>query len=198
MSSRSSVYREDVRKTNKELYSLKDNKVNLYSIPEMKYLMSSGNGDRDIYKMYDYKEIWTVGRFINRVKYYTVRELGKNFSRMPLELKWGEQGNNFEVAMWVPAYISDHLYEVTMNDLKKRHEFVSDLTLSLNDRPKRKCAQFLHIGDYNQIESSKQYVLEEIKAKGCSAKGRMEEIYMNHPHCNPPEKLKVLLRQEIE
>ncbi|GGD77950.1 hypothetical protein GCM10010911_39930 [Paenibacillus nasutitermitis] len=57
----------------------------------MQYLISSGVGERDIYRMYDYNEIWTIGRFINRVKYYTKRELGKNFSRMPIEVEWGRQ-----------------------------------------------------------------------------------------------------------
>jgi len=71
MTSRSNIFREDVRKTNRKYYSLRDNKVNFYSIPNMNYVESIGSGERDIYKMYDYKEVWTIGRFINRVKFYT-------------------------------------------------------------------------------------------------------------------------------
>ncbi|WP_158299290.1 hypothetical protein [Paenibacillus antri] len=160
---------------------------------------AAGVGKRDIYKMYEYKEVWTIGRFINRVKFYTVRELGKNFSRMPLELAWGNTGNDeYKVSMWVPDYISGDLFEMTMNDLKKRQEFIGDVSISLVDKRKRCCAQYLHSGDYNLIDSSKEYLLEEIHAKGFTPKGGTQEIFMNHPHCNPPEKLKVLLRQEIE
>jgi hypothetical protein len=109
MLGRSNVIREDVRKTNMRYYSLKDKEINYYQIPQMKCLAALGTGERNIYKMYDYKEIWTIGRFINRVKYYTVRELGKNFSRMPLELVWGES-NDFKAFMWIPDYISQDYF----------------------------------------------------------------------------------------
>lgn len=197
MISRSNNYREDVRKSNKEYYSLRDNKVNVYSLPRMNFLEAEGAGSRDIYKMYDYKEVWTIGRFINRVKYYTVRELGKNFSRMPLELTWQESGDYFKVSMWVPEYISDDLLEVTMNDLRQRYEIVNELSISLVKRQERNCAQLLHLGEYGHIEDSKQFLFDEIKAQGYTPKGRPEEIYMNHPHCNPPDKLQILLRQEL-
>jgi len=198
MSSRSSVFREDVRKTNKEYYSLKDKKVQYYLIPKMKYLESIGSGERDIYRMYDYKEVWTIGRFINRVKFYTVRDLGKNFSRMPLELAWGDSDYEYKVSMWVPEYITEDLFEVTMTDLRERYDFVKNLSISLYSRQERKCAQLLHFGEYSHIESSKQNLLEEINAKGYSPKGSLEEIFMNHPHCNPPDKLQILLRQEVD
>lgn len=195
-SSRAVVYREDVRKTNKEYYSLKDKVVSFYSIPEMNYLMTSGIGIRDIYKMYDYKEIWTMGRFINRVKYYTVRDLGKNFSRMPLELDWSEPGTEFTAMMWVPDYIDQELYTITMDDLNKRlGKF--DFTITLTTMPERHCAQYLHTGSYENIESSRQHMINELENMGYKTKCRIQEIYMNHPHCNPPEKLKILLRQEI-
>jgi len=197
MASRFGIFREDVRKTNKEYYSLRDNKVNFYLIPGMNFIESIGSGKRDIYKMHDYKEVWTIGRFINRVKYYTVRELGKNFSRMPLELAWGDSDNEYKASMWVPEYISDDLFEVTMSDLGRKYDFVKDLSISLIFRKERNCAQLLHFGEYNQIESSKQYLLEGIYAEGFTPTGKLGEIFLNHPHCNPPDKLQILLRQEI-
>ena len=197
MTDRSGVFREDVRKTNKEYYSLRDKTVNFYSIPEMNYLESFGAGERDIYKMYDYKEIWTINRFINRVKFYTVRELGKNFSRMPLELAWGDSGSDYKVSMWIPNYISGDLFDVTMSDLRERHDFVKSVSLSINLRKERNCAQFLHYGDYSHIDSSKQYLSEVIKEQGYVPTGPPEEIFMNHPHCNPPDKLQILIRQEF-
>jgi hypothetical protein len=51
--------------------------VQLHVIPEMNYLISTGMGERNIYAMYDYREVWTIGRFINRVKHYTVQDLHK-------------------------------------------------------------------------------------------------------------------------
>lgn len=196
-SSRAAVFREDVRKTNKEFYSLKDKIVSFYTIPTMNYLITSGSGARDIIKMYDYKEIWTMGRFINRVKYYTVRDLSKNFSRMPLELDWSESGTEFSAMMWIPEYIDQDLYDITMKDLINRHGSF-DFSIDLTHIPTRFCAQLLHTGSYEFIDSSKQHLLNELEKMGYKTKGRPQEIYMNHPQCNPPDKLKILLRQEIE
>jgi hypothetical protein len=193
------VLREDVRKLNKEFYSLKDKEINYYHIPQMQYLIASGVNERDIYQMYDYKEIWTIGRFINRVKYYTKREINKNFSRMPIEVEWGKKiefGTEFLAMMWVPDYINEDLFNVTMMDLKNRHDIL-ELNLSLTEIPQRFCAQLLHKGNYSYIEDSKQILVEELNKDGYQLIGKPQEIFMNHPHCNPPEKLNILLRQEI-
>lgn len=193
------ILREDVRRLNKEFYSLKDKETNFYHIPQMQYLIATGVNDRDIYQMYDYKEFWTIGRFINRVKYYTKREINKNFSRMPIEVAWGnktETGTEFTVMMWVPDYINEDLFSVTMNDLKKRHD-INELNLSLTTIPERFCAQLLHKGNYSYVEQSKQMLVEELNKSGYQSVGKSLEIFMNHPHCNPPEKLNILLRQEI-
>ncbi|WP_054028759.1 hypothetical protein [Bacillus sp. FJAT-28004] len=193
------VVREDVRRLNKEFYSLKDKDINFYKIPHMKYLVASGVNDRDIYRMYDYKEIWTIGRFINRFKYYTKREINKNFSRMPIEIEWGrktETGTEFKVMMWVPDYIDEDLFTITMADLKNRHD-LNEVNLSLNTLPNRLCAQLLHKGNYSNVEASKQILVEDLRKDGYLMKGNPQEIFMNHPHCNPPERLNILLRQEI-
>lgn len=193
------VVREDVRRLNKEFYSLKDKDINFYQIPQMQYLVASGVNDRDIYRMYDYKEIWTIGRFINRVKYYTIREINKNFSRMPIEIEWGrktETGTEFKVMMWVPDYIDEDLFTITMADLKNRHD-INEVNLSLNSLPNRLCAQLLHKGNYSNVEASKQILVEDLHKDGYQMKANPQEIFMNHPHCNPPERLNILLRQEI-
>lgn len=193
------VLREDLRKLNKEFYSLKDKEINIYQIPMMKYLFASGSNNHDIYRMYDYKEIWLIGRFINRVKYYTKREINKNFSRMPMEVEWGnktESGTEFKAMMWVPDYISEDLFNTTMNDLRVRHD-TYETNLLLTEIPQRICAQLLHKGNYSYIEESKQRLNEELSKNGYRLIGKPQEIYMNHPHCNPPEKLNILLRQEI-
>lgn len=195
--SRAEIKREDIRKTYKMFYSLKDKEVNFYSIPEMSYLVTSGAAARNIYKMYDYKEIWTMGRFINRVKYYTVRDLNKNFSRMPLELDWSENGSQFTAMTCVPDYIDQEIFTITMSDLNRRFGGL-DFTISLTKLPSRYCAQLLHIGSYDFIDSSRQHLENKLESMGYKTKGRIQEIYMNHPHCNPPEKLKILLRQEVD
>jgi hypothetical protein len=197
--SRQTIYREDVRKTNSEFYSLRDKKMNYYDIPEMNYLVSSGHGVHSIYDMYDFKDIWTIGRFINRVKHYTVKSLNKNFSRMPLEMEWGEDteiGKYYIAMMWVPSYISEELFNKTMKDLQERLGKM-DFKIAMTRVPKRRCAQLLHEGSYQTIDTTKQNLLNELHKEGYSPIGNPQEIYMNHPHCNPPEKLKILLRQEI-
>jgi hypothetical protein len=197
---RKDIEREDVRKSNKDYYSLKDKTVQLYVIPEMNYLISAGIGERNIYAMYDYREVWTIGRFINRVKHYTVQDLHKNFSRMPLEMEWGDtvdSGVKFRAIMWVPSYIDEMLFDNTIADLNQRLGKI-DFKFELATLPQRHCAQILHLGSYEEIHQSEQKLIEGIKEQGQKPKGNCQEIFMNHPHCNPPEKLKILLRHELE
>ncbi|QGQ98356.1 hypothetical protein EHS13_27460 [Paenibacillus psychroresistens] len=187
------IEREDIRRSNKEFYSLRDKTVQLYTLPEMNYLSSTGVGERNIYAMYDYRGIWMMGRFINRVKHYTVRDLNKNFSRMPMELEWGDP---FKANMWVPEYIDQILFNNTVADLVERFGEM-DYTFELVMLPQRRCAQFLHQGSYEEIQQSEVELLRGIEAQGYKPKGKCQEIFMNHPHCNPPEKLKILLRHEL-
>jgi len=192
-------YKDSFKALHKELYSLKDKSVHMYQIPQMKYLVASGVNDRDIYQMYDYNEIWLMGRFINRVKYYTKNELQKNFSRMPLELEWGdiaENGVEFKAFIRIPHYINEELFDVTMNDLKKRHK-IDEVDLSIKEIPQRLCAQLLHQGDYASIKQSKQLLIKELINSGYQLQGEPQEIFINHPYCNPPEKLNILLRQQV-
>mgnify|MGYP001347468169 CR=1 FL=1 len=193
--SRAGIVREDVRKTNREFYSLKDRTPTIYELPSMQMLETSGKEERDIYRMYDYSGIWTMGRFINRVKFYITHELGRNFSRMPIEVEWGE--SEYRARMWVPDYISQDIYEVTMADLLAKFDR-ADPNVALTTLPPRKCAQLLHIGPYEFIESTREQLEEQLRSQGYRPVGRPQEIYMNHPHCNPPEKLNILIRQEVE
>jgi len=199
--SRQTVHREDVRRSNKAFYSLRDKQVQLYDIPAMNYLISEGRGEHSIYRMYDYPDIWQMGRFINRVKHYTVKDLGLNFSRMPMEMEWGDepvQGIvSYRALLWIPSYITEEMYQRTIDDLRERLTTV-EKSISMAKLPERTCAQLLHQGRHDDIGFTKRRLLDEIRSLGYSPQGRMQEIYMNHPRCNPPEKLQILLRQEVE
>src|SRR5690606_336763 len=199
---RGGLVREDLKKQYSKYYSLKDKEVALYVLPEMTYLTASGLGARNIYQMYDYKEIWTMGRFINRVKHYTIHQLERNFSRMPLEMEWKDIAQEdslvpYRARMAVPEYINLDLYNLTMEDLKKRLGEI-DFKLEIANVSERNCAQLLHEGSYESIHLTRERLVNDLQQQGYSLKGDMQEIYMNHPHCNPPEKLKILLRQEVE
>ena len=194
--SRSGIIREDVRRTNKEFYSSRDKSTTVYELPPMHAFTTLGTEERDIYRMYDYSGIWTMGRFINRVKSYTTKELGKNFSRMPIEVEWGTE-SGYRAMMWVPDYITHDLFEATMQDLQAKFDRVEP-NVALTTLPSRRCAQLLHIGPYEFIDSTRAQLAEQLYAQGLRPIGRPLEIYMNHPHCNPPEKLNILIRQEVE
>jgi hypothetical protein len=150
--------------------------------------------------MYDFNEIWTMGRFINRVKHYTVKEINKNFSRMPLEMEWGElqeTGIEFKASMAVPEYIKETFYKSTMKDLEERLGDIN-FKIDLETISHGKCAQILHKGRYQDIGRTIEKLKEELHKKAYRPKNRHREIFMNHPHCNPPEKLQILIRQPLE
>jgi hypothetical protein len=198
--SRDVLVREDLKKINKQFYSTRDHEVTVYEIPEMKFIHTVGVGEHNIYRMNDFNEIWTMSRFINRVKHYTVNEISKNFSRMPLEVEWGElleTGVEFKAMMAVPEYISETFYKSTMTDLHKR---VGELNFKINLETilQGKCAQILHKGRYQDIGRTIEILKEELHKREYKLRNRHREIYMNHPHCNPPEKLQILIRQPIE
>jgi len=92
--------------------------------------------------------------------------------------------------------INEELFNVTMNDLKKRHK-IDEMNLSITDIPQRLCGQLLHQGDYVTIKESKQKLIKELINCGFQLQGEPQEIFINHPYCNPPEKLNILLRQQV-
>lgn len=189
-----------MRKSNKQFYSTKDHAVTVYDIPEMKFIYTMGNGEHNIYRMFDFNEIWTMNRFINRVKHYTVKDLTRNFTRMPLEMEWGdlrENGIEFKAMMAVPAYIDESFYQSTMIDLQNR---LGDLPfkIHLETITQGKCAQILHKGKYQDLGRTLEMMKEELHKRSYQVSHRHREIFMNHPHCNPPEKLQILIRQPLE
>lgn len=198
---RKGLMRESLKQLYKEFYSLRDKKVNVYDLPAMTYVITSGASNHNIYEMHEFKEVWTMGRFINRVKHYTIHNLKKNFSRMPLEMEWGTITSDgittFTARMVVPDYITDDLYVPTLEDLQKRLGII-DFPLDLNVIPERRCGQLLHIGTYDTISDTREKLKKGLREEGHTLQGGIQEIYMNHPHCNPPDKLKILLRQEVE
>jgi hypothetical protein len=198
--SRDGLVREDLKKINKQFYSTRDLEMTVYEIPEMKFIHTVGVGEHNIYRMNDFNEIWTMSRFINRVKHYTVKDIQKNFSRMPLEVEWGElleNGVEFKAMMAVPEYISETFYKSTMTDLHKR---LGELKFKINMETisQGKCAQILHKGRYQDIGRTIEILKEELHKREYKLRHSHREIYMNHPHCNPPEKLQILIRQPIE
>lgn len=198
--SREGIVRENLRRINKQYYSTRDREVAIYEIPEMNFIYAEGTGEHDIYRMYDFKEIWTMGRFINRVKHYTKKEITRNFSRMPLEMEWGElqeSGIRFKALMAVPVYIDETAFTNAIADLQMRlGEF--EFKIHLKTIVQGPCAQILHQGRYRDIGIALEKLNEEMYRKGYQARHSHREIYMNHPHCNPPEKLQILIRQPIE
>ncbi|UTR10754.1 GyrI-like domain-containing protein [Evansella sp. LMS18] len=197
--SRTLVEEVNLKKLYKSYYSQRDKVVRFYDLPEMKYLISSGEGERNIYNMYDFQEVWTMGRFINRVKHYTIKNPGKKLSRLPVEMRWNgslESLASFQAMMVMPDFIKYEHFEAAMKDLNQRLGKM-DFVIKLTDLPKRRCAQLLHEGPYENIEKTRAHLNKGLTQEGCTPKGEVQEIYLNHPHCNPPEKLKILLRQEI-
>lgn len=194
------IAREDVKKQLITFYSTKDKEVTMYELPQLNYIQTKGVGERNIYRMYEYKQLWTMNRFVNRVKHYTIEDLIKNFSRMPLEMEWEDardQEVNYKARFVLPSYVNDVHYIMTMKDLNNRLGEIP-FELALDTQEQGKVAQLLHRGCYDDIHHSIHKLQQSLQDQGYTLKGNHREIFLNHPHCNPPEKLQILLRQYIE
>ncbi|NQD66319.1 hypothetical protein HP456_10350 [Bacillus haikouensis] len=193
----------DHRKVHTHLYKMKSGTTQIVEIPNLTFISAHGQGPKDVYAMHEGDALWSITRVVNRLKDMTKLDLDYKFKLMPLEMEWSaaspsiQEKSPWKAMMQVPDLITEDMFHTALLELEKRKRSVR-VPLELEKQPGGTAIQTLHTGAYDHLKESKDSLLLFCRDEQHQIKNDFREIYINQPFCNPPEKLKTIVRVRID
>jgi hypothetical protein len=193
----------DHKKIHHHLYRMKPEITQLVSIPHLSFISAHGSGQKNIYAMHEGDALWSITRTVNRLKDMTKLDMHYKFKLMPLEIEWSAESalmreeSKWKALMQVPDLITQDMFQMALHELEKRKRSVR-VPLNLEQHPGGTAVQTLHSGPYDEIEEAKERITLFCNQEGYRIKTEFREVYINQPFCNPPEKLKTIVRAGVE
>jgi hypothetical protein len=193
----------DHKKIHDQLYRMKPGVTQIVNIPHLSFISAHGSGPKNIYAMHEGDALWSITRAVNRLKDMTKLDLDYKFKLMPLEIEWaGESALMPEESKWkalmqVPDLITQDMFQTALHELEKRKRSIR-VPLTLEEHREGIAVQTLHSGPYDEIEEAKERINLFFNQEGYRIETEFREIYINQPFCNPPEKLKTIVRAGVE
>ncbi len=181
----------------------------LVTLPPLQYLAIDGRGDPNVAPAYA-AAIAAIYPMAYSLKFFSKRELGRDYVVMPLEaLWWAKNMDDFtsrrDKSRWlwtllnlVPDWITaEHLEAARRAGAGGSDNDPVGVRLELLDEGL--CAQTLHIGSYDDEAPVLDRLHHEfVPSQGLRMTGKHHEIYLSDARRTPVEKLRTILRQPVE
>ena len=188
------------------LYRASAKKVDIVTVPSMRYLMIDGAGDPNAPAFQQaVQALYSVS--------YTLRFLvrqrgGPEFSVAPLEgLWWADDyasftssGSDKSAWKWTlmiaqPAAVTPRLFEAARRTVVHEKGIAAAAHLRLTSFREGRAAQMLHVGPYATEHATVERIHRAIAEQGGTLAGKHHEIYLGDPRRSSPEKLRTIVRQ---
>ncbi|KQQ94260.1 hypothetical protein ASF62_08995 [Leifsonia sp. Leaf325] len=190
-------------------YTAPRGRFEIVTVPPLQFLMIDGHGDPNTSGAYA-DALATLFPIAYALKFFSKRELDRDYTVMPLEaLWWADDMDSFTAARdksrwsWsllnlVPDWISsEHLDTARQVAAEKGGAPALDL-LRLEILDEGQAAQTLHIGSYDDEAPVLAALHSEfIPEHSLRMTGRHHEIYLSDPRRTASDKLKTILRQPV-
>ena len=189
-------------------YTAPRGRFELVDIPERQFLMVDGHGDPNTSPAYA-DALATLYPAAYRLKFFSKRELGRDYAVPPLEaLWWAEDMGSFtaarDKALWswtamllVPDWLVPEHLDAVRPQLATKGVPALDL-LRWERLAEGLCAQTLHVGPYDDEGPVLRRMHEGfIPAQGLRMTGRHHEIYLGDPRRTAPARLRTILGQPV-
>lgn len=181
----------------------------IVEVPRMQYLMLDGHGDPNTSRAFG-DAIAALYPVAYKLKFASRKELGRDFTVMPLEgLWWSAEMDAFTTARdkskwdWTlmimqPEWITDDLFAEAIRTVARRDPPAQLERVRLEALDEGTCVQTLHVGPFD----AEAPVLEElherfIPSHSLELTGKHHEIYFSDLRKTAPERLRTLLRQPV-
>ncbi len=198
----------DFKKELAELYSGKVGKPCVVKVPKMNFLMIDGHGDPNTSQEY-VDAIQTLYPLAFALKFMCKKELGKDFTVLPLEgLWWAEDMDTFitgkkDAWSWTmmimqPEFITNDLYERALEAVKTKKNPPAIDKVRFDVYDEGRAAQVMYVGAYADEGPTIAELHEFIAKQGGSLQETNKhhhEIYLGDPRRSDPAKLKTIIRQ---
>ncbi|MBP2642570.1 MAG: hypothetical protein H6Q67_457 [Firmicutes bacterium] len=200
----------DYKKEYKDLYLPKKNPV-IVTVPTIDFIMLDGKGDPNEAEFA--LAIAALYGFSYTVKMsYKSDNVPKNYydyTVFPLEGVWDLSDktkslaakNNFEYKIMIrqPEFLTAELFERFLTETKKKKPNLYLDKIKFGTISEGLCCQMLHIGSYDDEPTSFEMMHQFCADNGfVRISDKHREIYLSDPRKTEPNKLKTVLRYQVE
>lgn len=199
--------KRDYKRILKDLYNPSKRIISVVNVPNMNYITVKRDRYGELEDFYNDEAVHiaseTIERLAHSVKFIIKgRDENKNYTSMPLEALYRNIHSNqpYKLCVMQPEEFDEEIMkaskEKTMRkkgiDLKilKAAE-IENITEGLS-------IQITHIGSYDNIELTKERLIDYMELNRLKPKAYYHEIYIGDPRRSKPENLKTILRQPVE
>jgi hypothetical protein len=189
-------------------YAARKGRFDLVELPPLRYLMVDGHGDPNEAEYGD--AVATIFPVAYRLKFFSKKELGRDYVVMPLEaLWWSDDMASFTSARdksrwdWtamnlVPDWITDAHFDEVRAEVAAAGAPSID-RLRVETFTEGSCVQTLHLGSFDDEGPVLAQLHDEvIPERGLRMRGKHHEIYLSDIRRTEPAKLRTILRQPVE
>ncbi|WP_082305351.1 GyrI-like domain-containing protein [Leucobacter japonicus] len=194
-----------------DAYRAKVGEFRVLEVPPQRALMIDGHGDPNVDPAYA-AAVAALYPLAYTVKFASKRELGRDYTVMPLEgLWWADDHASFTTARdksqwrWTllivqPDWIDPDLVETARTRVAAKPEAPTRLAdVRFETVSEGRCVQTLHVGSYDD-EAPVLARMHDVfmPAQGLRPRGTHHEIYLSDPRRTAPSRLRTILRQPVE
>jgi hypothetical protein len=204
----------DLRKELKHLYSPSAKKAEMVDVPALQFAMVDGAiekgfepGNSPLFQenmQALYGISYTLKFMVKQRKNNPV-----NYPVMALEGLWWVEDGRFDINVkdnWFyrvmilqPDLVTEEVFAEGLAELRKKKGDLPALgRLRLESFREGLCAQMMHIGPYAQEPATMEKIEAFARENGYKRSLRHHEIYMGNPLRAAPEKLRTILRVQVE
>lgn len=192
-----------------DAYRAKPGRFRVVEVPDLQYLMVDGHGDPNTSPAYA-EAIGALYPTAYKLKFASVRDLGRGYVVMPLEgLWWAEDMDAFTTArdksrwdwtlmIMVPDWIDRDMFDAAVQQLAAKDRPARLDDVRLETLSEGRCVQTLHLGAFDdEADVLARMHHEFIPDNGLRMVGKHHEVYFSDPRKTAPAKLRTLLRQPV-
>ena len=190
-------------------YTARAGRFDVVTVPPLKYLMIDGRGDPNTSAEYA-AAIATLFPVAYTLKFFSKRELDRDYAVMPLEaLWWADVMASFtttrDKSAWhwtalnlVPAWLTPDHVNAAIATVRSKGGAAALEALRFETLDEGLCVQTLHIGSYDDEAPVLARMHDDVlPSHGFVMTGRHHEIYLNDARRTAPGKLRTILRQPV-
>jgi hypothetical protein len=198
--------KRDYKRILKDLYNPSKRIISVVNVPTMNYITikrDTYDGFEDFYNNEDaHQASETLERLAHSVKFVIKSEdENKNYTAMPLEalFKNIHSKQPYKLCIMQPEELNEEILKTSKEKaIKKKGIDLQILRVAeIESITEGLSIQITHIGSYDNIELTKERLIDYMELNGLQPKEYYHEIYIGDPRRSKLENLKTILRQPV-
>lgn len=190
-------------------YSAPRGRFEIVTVPDTRFLAIDGHGDPNTSEAYR-DAIATLYPVAYKLKFFSKRELDRDYTVMPLEaLWWSEDMASFTSArdksawdwtalIMTPDWITADHVDAALRDVETAGGAPAIELLRLETLSEGLSVQTLHVGRYDDEGPTLDRMHTDfIPSHSLRMTGKHHEVYLSDARRTAPDKLKTILRQPV-